>query len=166
MDNTVSAPATTTTTSPSPKAPRRIVGSLAAVLLAILATFSLAQPASALSSITPPGGFQCERYDNKLSVSPPRVWASNRTEQVGWGVDVQRWNGSSWVLYSRNLFYSSFNVFGQSMTSWTGGWYANSTMNIPVSHRGYYRLSSAVMGNQGGATWQGLVDGGAYCYVY
>jgi hypothetical protein len=125
----------------------------------------MAQPASAASSINPPAGLQCERYDNKLSVSPPRVWASDRTEQVGWGVEIQRWNGSSWVVYSRNSFYSSFNVYGQSATSWTGGWYGNSTMNIPVSHRGYYRMLSAVMGNQGGVTWQGLVDRGAYCYV-
>jgi len=147
---------------------RSVARGLVAAVLAALAvlTVSLAEPASAASSITGPGGLQCERYDNKLSVGAPRVWATSRTEQVGWGVEVQRWNGRAWVVYARHYFYSSFNIYGQSVTSWTGGWYANSTMNIPVSHSGYYRMFSAVMGNQGGVTWQGLVDGGRYCYVY
>lgn len=151
---------------------RRFMFRIAAAVLAVLATLTVAtaQPASAASSITPAGGLMCERYDNHLSISPPRVWASYRTEQVAWGLVIQRWNSNRrvWVDYTTApyQFYSSFNYFGQSVTSWSGRWYNNSTMNIPVYNRGYYRVYSAVVGNQGGVTQQGWVDGGGSCFVY
>jgi hypothetical protein len=149
---------------------RRLALRLASAVLAFLAVLivPMAQPASAASSITPASNLICERYDNKLSISPPRVWASYRTEQVGWGVTIQRWNSNrrTWVNYSTNYFYGSFNYYGMNVTSWSGGWYHNNTMNIPVYRSGYYRAYSAVMGNQGGVRQEGWVSGGGSCYVY
>lgn len=140
-----------------------------ALVIATLAAFvvaSPAQPASAARSITGPDNLVCERYDNKLSVSAPRVWASYRTEQVLWLVTLERWDGFQWVTYSTYSFYASFNTYGQNVTGWTGGWYVNNTMNIPVYHAGYYRMLSFVGGVQGGAIWNDFVSGGNYCTVF
>ncbi|MER7070926.1 hypothetical protein [Terrabacter sp. NPDC000476] len=152
----------------SPKPTRTIVRRLAIILAALvgLLVAAPAQPASAASYITAPSNLVCERYDNRLSVSPPRVWASYRTEQVLWVAVVQRWNGSQWVSYSTHNFWASFNVYGQNVTGWSTGWYANNTMNIPVYHTGYYRVASSINGAQGGVTWTGFVSGGGYCRVY
>jgi hypothetical protein len=142
----------------------------AAVVILALLMVPMAQSASAARSITPASNLICERYDNKLSISPPRVWASYRTEQVTWGVVIQRWNSNrrTWVDYTSApyYFYSSFNYYGMSVTSWSGGWYHNNTLNIPVYNRGHYRVFSAVWGNQGGVGQQGWVSGGSSCYVY
>jgi len=151
---------------------RRFALRLASAVLAFLAVLvvPMAQPASAASSITPASGLTCERYDNYLSISPPRIWASYRTEQVTWAVVIERWNSNlrKWVdtTSAPYYFYSSFNYFGQSVTSWTSGWYQNNTLNIRVYKSGYYRAYSAVWGNQGGVSQQGWVDGGRNCKVY
>lgn len=139
-----------------------------ASVLAAVAALGLVIPmetASAASSINPPSNLVCEKFDNKLSVNAPRVWASYRTEQVLWIAVIERWDGYRWNVYKRYDFYSSFNIYGQSVTSW-GGWYHNNTMNIPVYHAGYYRMAGHVAGNQGGVTWTGYVGGGSYCRVY
>lgn len=143
---------------------RRVAAVLAAVAALVVAV--PLQPAAAAASITGPSNLVCEKYDNKLSVNAPRVWASSRTEQVVWIAVVQRWDGARWYTYSRNDFYASFNIYGQNVTGWSSGWYHNSTMNIPVSHAGYYRMASSVNGSQGGVTWTGYVSGGGYCRVY
>ncbi len=151
---------------------RRFALRIASAVIAVLALLMvpMAQQASAARAINPASGLICERYDNKLSISPPRVWASYRTEQVTWGVAIQRWNSTRrvWVDYTSApyYFYSSFNYYGQSVTSWSGGWYANNTLNIPVFHRGHYRAYSAVWGNQGGVSQQGWISGGGSCFVY
>ncbi|KNH15293.1 hypothetical protein ACU18_17650 [Arthrobacter sp. ZBG10] len=140
-----------------------------AAIMAVLATLLVAvplQPAAAASSITGPSNLVCEKYDNKLSVNAPRVWASSRTEQVIWTVQVQRWNGAQWYIYSTNYFYASFNVYGQNVTGWTSGWYNNSTLNVPVWHSGLYRMASDVRGVQGGVYWLAYVSGGGSCRVY
>jgi hypothetical protein len=139
---------------------------LVVTTLAVLVVAGPVQSASAVTSINEPSNLVCERYDNKLSVSAPRVWASYRTEQVLWTAQVQRWDGFGWVFYSTYDFWASFNSYGQNVTGWTGGWYANSTMNIPVFHAGFYRIASAVGGLQGGVTWVGYVSGGGFCQVY
>lgn len=153
---------------PSRRFALRCVSAVLAVLA--LLTVPMAQSASAARAIDPARGLICERYDNKLSISPPRVWASYRTEQVTWGLAIERWNNKRrvWVDYTSApyYFYSSFTYFGMSVTSWSGGWYHNNTLNIPVYHRGYYRVYSAVWGNQGGVTQQGWIDGGRSCFVY
>jgi len=152
----------------SVKPAQRLFGGFAIILAAIAALLVTvqAQPASAASSIAGPSNLVCERYNDKLSVSAPRVWASYRTEQVLWIAQVERWNGYAWVNYSKHNFYASFNIYGQNVTGWSTGWYANSTMNIPVYRAGYYRVASAVGGTQGGVTWGGYVSGGGYCRVY
>ena len=130
-------------------------------------------PAEAARSITPPQWFACGTYHaGMISIGPPRVWASlNRPEQVVWLTSIQRWNGSVWVNYSQFIFWSSFNYYGQSLTSWsvmnttTGGRYTNSRLNLPVRHTGYYRVAAAINGNQGGQKWTGYLRGGAHCYM-
>jgi hypothetical protein len=145
----------------------RLLTRLAALPLAALAftSVSLSEPASAAAYIQGPGGLQCDRYHSTVSVGTPRVWASYGTEQVGWAVALERWNGSAWIPYRNYIFYSSFTSQGRSVTSWTGGGIVNNTMNLRVDHTGYYRVFSYVLGTQGGATWRGYVDGGAWCQV-
>ncbi|NUU30124.1 hypothetical protein [Arthrobacter sp. C9C5] len=133
-------------------------------LVIVLLSAGIAQPASAASRIDGPYNLVCEKYDNKLSVNPPRIWASNRTELVLWKVYIWRWDGAKWNQYVVYDFWSTYNVFGQSLTSW-GPWYHNSTMNLPVNHSGYYRITSAIVGTQGGVQFAGHVDGGKICYV-
>lgn len=134
-------------------------------LLVVLLPTAIAQPASAAARIDGPYNLVCEKYDNKLSVNPPRIWASTRTEQVLWRVLIWHWDGGTWNQYVVYDFWSTYNVYGQSLTSW-GPWYHNSTMNIPVNHSGYYRISSVIVGSQGGVQFAGDVDGGNNCYVY
>jgi len=130
-------------------------------------------PAEAARQITPPQGFACGTYyPATISISPPRVWASaNRPEQVLWGIQIQRWNGTRWYAYGpQYLFWSTFNYYGQSPTSWSvyntssGGWYTNSKLHLPVKHVGYYRLAVSISSN-GGGNWAGFVGDGAHCYM-
>jgi hypothetical protein len=139
-----------------------------ALLTALVLMVVPAAPASAARSISPPYGPYCGIYARRVSVGPPRVWASYRTEQVSWTSVIQRWDSYNrrWYDYATYTNWSSFNYYGQSVTSWSGGNYVNSRMNYPVYHRGYYRVKSDVRGNQGGVSWTGWVGGGTNCYVY
>ena len=145
-------------------------------LLAAAVGFSMAvcaAPAEAARQITPPAWFSCGEYWNRtISIGPARVWASYRSEQVGWGIQLERWDGRRWYNYgARWEFFSTFNYFGQSATSWStlatsrGGRYVNSKLNLPVGHSGYYRIITAIVGNQGGERWRGYIQGGAHCYM-
>lgn len=106
-----------------------------------------------------------------LQISPPRVWANYRTEQVVWVNQVERWDSSRkvWYKYSQYQNWASFNTFGMSVTSWSsfstsqGGAYGNNVLSLRVYHPGYYRVASAIAGNQGGATWSRYLNGGNYC---
>jgi len=145
-------------------------------LIAAAACFSLlpAPAAEAARSITPPQWFACGTYHARtISIGPPRIWSSyNRPEQVLWLTSIQRWNGSRWIPYGQPfIFWSSFNYYGQSMTSWSvmstsrGGRYVNSRLNLSVGHAGYYRVGAAINGNQGGEKWTGFLRRGAHCYM-
>jgi hypothetical protein len=145
---------------------------LAAVMLTAVSL--AAPPAEAARKINGPAWFVCDRYPAQISISPPRIWASYRTEQVHWANQLQRWNGTTrqWQNYSQFNTWASFNYYGQSPTSWasrsvtSGGRFENSTLNLRVAHRGYYRVAAAINGNQGGVTWSGFIGGsGAYCYI-
>ena len=121
-----------------------------------------ASPASATRSIQQPAGFVCS--DAKVGVSPPRVWADRgRPETVAWVIRLDRWNGARWVHYADHRTYSTFNYYGQSVTSWSGGRFVNSRYWAPVRHRGYYRVGSVVATpyTQSAA----YVAGGAHCYI-
>lgn len=137
------------------------------VLALMVVMIGPSKPASAARSIAGPQGPYCGIYAARVSLSPPRVWASYRTEQVVWVSQIQRWDSYNrrWYNYTKYTNWSSFNYYGQSVTSWSGGNYHNNRMHYPVNHRGYYRVLSVVTGNQGGVTWGGLVGGGAHCYV-
>ena len=140
-------------------------------LLIAAAYFSLVSaPAVAARSITPPQWFACGTYyAGRISIGPPRVWSSyRRPEQVVWVTQIQRWNGSRWYNYGKQYTtWSTFNYYGQSLTSWSGNpnRYVNSKLNLPVTHRGYYRVASSINGNQGGVTWSGFINRGASCYM-
>lgn len=124
-------------------------------------------PAEAVSSITPPSSLVCERHDNQVSVKPPRVWATSRTEYVIWRVQVQRWNGSAWYNYATYDLNAMWDTFGRNNSGWSGNRYDGLYMNFPVSHRGHYRIASGIAGAQGGTTYYGYAGGaGNYCYVY
>jgi hypothetical protein len=147
---------------------RRLALRVATGVLIAAAYFSLASaPAEAARQINGPAWFVCDKYAATISISPPRVWATYGTEQVLWVSQLQRWNGNTrqWYNYYRFNTWSSFNYYGQGVTAWTGGRFHNSTLNLRVSHRGHYRVATAINGNQGGAQWGGYVGGGAYCYV-
>ena len=148
----------------------KLIASLTKSIAALLiggAAFLLmpAQSASAAASISGPGGVQCNRYPAKISVAPPRVWASYRTEQVLWKTTIERYNSSTgrWYTYSVVDKWATFNTYGQNLTGWTNQ--VNGTVQFGVSHVGYYRLLSFVGGNQGGVIWNAYVDRGAYCYI-
>ncbi len=100
--------------------------SLGGALVIAAAFFSLgAGPAEAARQITPPPDYFCGNYYTRtISVIPPRIWSSyNRPEQVGWALQLERWNSArqEWYPYGdRFLTFSSFNWFGQSMTTWSG----------------------------------------------
>jgi len=122
-------------------------------------------PAEAAARIDGPAGFSCD--SRLVRVSPPRVWASYGTEQVLWKSVIERWDSYNkrWYQYAVYDSWSSFNYFGQSVTSWSGGRYVNSRMNLPVYHPGYYRVGAIVAGNQGGVTYSNYVAGGGWCYM-
>ena len=94
---------------------------LAAVMLTAVSL--AAPPAEAARQINGPAWFVCDRYPATISISPPRIWASYRTEQVLWANQLQRWNGTTrqWYNYSRFTTWSSFNYYGQGVTAWAGG---------------------------------------------
>ena len=101
---------------------------------------------------------------------PPRIWSSyNRPEQVAWIIGIERWSSvrKEWYSYGPSFTtWSSFNWYGQGLTSWSGGRFVNSKLNLPVSHVGYYRVGAAVQGNQGGVKWGGYIGGErAHCYM-
>jgi hypothetical protein len=144
----------------------RLRHSVVSLALITAACFSLASPpAEAARQINGPSWFVCNRYAATISISPPRVWATYGTEQVLWISQLQRWNGSRWYNYYRFNAWSSFNYYGQGVTSWSGGRFQNSTLNLRVAHRGHYRVATTINGNQGGATWTGFIGGGAHCYI-
>jgi hypothetical protein len=144
---------------------------IAALVALVAMATAMAGPVSAARQINPPAWFVCNKYAAKVSISPPRVWASNRTEQVLWLIAIERWNSTTqkWYKYYNNpfQFWSSFNYYGQGVVTWTplGNYHAN-TMNLPVKHRGYYRVASVVSGNQGGVKWSGFIGGrNSNCFV-
>lgn len=165
-----------TTTAPAPRRTAKFVRRIAVAAVSIASAATLvtgtATPAAAARSIAPPSGYTCG--GGIIAVAPPRVWASNRTEQVAWLNAVQRWDDRRqvWYTYATYVHYASFTTLGQSPTSWSmgntnrGGRYINSRMNLTVSHQGYYRVAAAINGSQGGVTSTGFVAGpDAYCWM-
>lgn len=157
---------------PPARAANRKLGAGARAVVALIlaaAAFSvaLASPASAARWIEPPTGPACGIYAGKVSVTPPRVWATYGTEQVQWDSVIQRWDSYNqrWYTYTTISSWASFNYYGQTNTSWSGYNYHNNRMNYPVSHAGYYRVASSINSYQGGVSWTGWVSNGAYCYV-
>jgi hypothetical protein len=144
----------------------RLARRVATGVLIAAAYFSLlSAPAEAARQINGPAWSVCGRYPATISISPPRIWASSGTEQVVWISQLQRWNGTQWSNYYRFTTWSSFNYYGQGVTAWTGGRFHNSTLNLRVTHRGYYRVAAAINGSQGGVTWNGFIGRGAHCYI-
>jgi hypothetical protein len=144
----------------------RLALRVATGVLIAAACFSLVPaPAEAARQIHGPAWHVCNRYPATISISPPRIWASYRTEQVVWVNQLQRWNGTRWYNYSRFTTWSSFNYYGYGVTPWAGGRFHNSTLNLRVAHRGNYRVAAAINGNQGGVTWTAFIGRGAYCYI-
>ncbi len=152
---------------------RRLGLSFVGALVVAAALFSLVgAPAQAARQITPPPNYFCGNYfDRTISIIPPRIWSSyNRPEQVAWISRIERWSSArkEWYLYSEPFVtWSSFSWYGQSLTSWSGRRFVNSKLNLPpVSHPGYYRVGSAIQGNQGGVKWGGYIGGeDAHCYM-
>ncbi len=144
-----------------------------ALVIAAASLALVAAPADAARQITPPGNYFCgDYYSRTISIIPPRIWSSyNRPEQVVWVSQIERWNSvrREWYDYGNRFFtWSSFNWYGQSLTSWSGkpNRFHNSKLNLPVDHPGYYRVAAAIDGNQGGVKWGGYIAGqSAYCYM-
>lgn len=147
--------------------PRLALRVATGVLIAATYFSLVPAPAEAARQIYGPAWHVCGRYPATVSISPPRIWASYRTEQVVWVNQLQRWNHRyrRWYNYYRFNTWSSFNYYGYQVVAWSGGRFHNSTLNLRVSHRGYYRVAAAINGNQGGVTWTGYVNRGAYCYI-
>jgi hypothetical protein len=153
----------------SPSFGRRSRGvSVGGALLVAAVFFSLVSaPAQAARRIDGPSNFFCGTYfPATISINPPRIWSSyNRPEQVLWSNQLQRWNGARWLPYSKRFdTYSTFNYYGQSLTSW-GRRFVNSKLHLPVANVGYYRVASVIVGNQGGVQWAAHINNGAYCYI-
>jgi hypothetical protein len=149
---------------------RRLHRLLATLLLGLavaVGSTALAAPAQAARDIAGPSGFYCDSSTARIAVAPPRIWATYGTEQVLWVTGIERWNPSTqrWYSYSTFQDWSSYDYFGRSVTSW-GPKYTNNYMRYPVYHKGYYRVASAIGGNQGGVTWNGYVAGGNYCQIF
>ena len=149
----------------------RILRSAAALAVAGGLFAAGASPASAARHAEQSTSIACT--SSTVAVSPPRVWASgNRPETVVWLITLERWNGASWVRYSQSSFTARFDYYGRNTAGWsvyntrTGGRYVNSRMHVPVSHRGYYRVASAVA-ISGPARSSAVYVGGAgnYCGV-
>ena len=143
-----------------------------ALLFAVGLFVLMSAPAEAARQITPPQWFTCNTYPATISIGPPRIWSSyNRPEHVVWAVLLQRWNGTRWYAYKQYYTHSTFNYYGQSITSWasdatsTGGRYVNSSLNLRVDHVGYYRVGVSIGGVDSELKWTGFVSGGANCYV-
>jgi len=132
---------------------------ISGVLLALSAS-----PASAARSIAQSPGFYCENA--LVKISPPRVWADGaQPEQVLWRIGIQRWDAGQqrWYAYTTTDRWSTFNYYGQSLTSWSGGQFVNSRLNLAVYHQGFYRVASTVSAP---GRWSAeLVGGGQYCQV-
>lgn len=140
---------------------RRTIAAVAAAATLTIVPAAVGAPAQAASSIVGPGGLGCT--SNAVSFSTPRVWASYKTEQVTMAVGLARWSGTAWYSYSSTLLASSVNTFGFAVTAWP--YQVNNRISIGVRHTGYYRVAAVINGSQGGQTWAGWIDGGAYCYV-
>ena len=141
---------------------------VATALAAVVSALLLVPGASAARHIVGPQWLQCGTYAYRtLHIGPPRIWASERTEQVVWEIGIQRYNSSTrrWYAYDQFETWSSFNYYGQGVTPWAGGYFHASRLNLPVSHPGYYRVNSVIGGTQGGVRWSGFVMGGDYCYM-
>jgi hypothetical protein len=122
----------------------------AAVAVALLGGLATAAPAPAATQIQQPGGYSCG--NGLISVPPVRVTANRgRTESVVWGIKLERWNGANWAGYSDFYFTARFNHFAFNVSGWSvyntrnGGRFVNSRMNLPVAHRGSYRVGSVVV---------------------
>ena len=146
---------------------RRLAVAAAATL--IVSAGVATSPASATRQIQQSASYTCSNAN--VAVSPPRVWAGRgRPEQVVWAIQLERWNGSSWIRYSVSNFWATFDYFGRSPTSWsvfntrTGGRYVNSRMHIRVAHRGYYRVGSAVAARTRSSAVY-VAGTGAYCFM-
>ena len=144
--------------------------SVGGALVVAAAFFALiAAPAQAARQITPPPNYFCGDYfPGRISIIPPRIWSSyHRPEQVAWIIGIERWNSvrREWYRYNTFTVWSSFNWYGQGLTSW-GYRFVNSKLNLPVNHVGWYRLGAAIQGNQGGVKWGGYIGGErARCYM-
>jgi len=147
-------------------APQRLVRTAltAAASLVVFGALlaSSAAPASAATYIQQSANYTCSNA--LVGVAPPRVWANRgRPEQAVWLITIERWSGSRWYRYSQSSYMSTFNSFGQSLTSW-GRRFVNSRLRVPVSHRGYYRAASAVAApGVGSAVYVG--GDSAYCFM-
>ncbi len=151
---------------------KRGLSFVGALVVAAALFLLVAATAQAARQITPPPNYFCGNYFTRtISIIPPRIWSSyNRPEQVVWFMQIERWSSArqEWYIYSpRYSSWSSFNWYGQGLTSWSGHRFVNSKLSLPpVSHAGYYRLGSAIQGNQGGVKWGGYVGGNkAHCYM-
>src|SRR5688572_689825 len=71
-----------------------------AVLMTLVLLALPTSPASAARSISAPYGPYCGIYARRVSVGPPRVWASYRTEQVSWISRLQRWDSYNQRWYN------------------------------------------------------------------
>lgn len=148
---------------------RRTVTAAIAAAAVGAAFASTAAPASAARSISQSTSFMCSNA--RVGVSPPRVWSQpGRPVQAVWIIQLERYNGSRWYRYTQSRHYSTFNYYGQSVTSWSafntsdGGRYVNSRLWVPVRHRGHYRVASAVAA--GNLRTTDYVGGpSSYCYV-
>jgi hypothetical protein len=156
--------------SESGKRRRRLWGG-GAFLVVVTLLALISAPAQAARQINPPPNYFCgDYYTRTISIIPPRIWSSyNRPEQVLWVIGIERWNNvrQEWYKYGPSIkTWASFNSYGQGVTSWSGGRFANSKLNLSVSHAGYYRVGAAIGGNQGGVRWGGYIAGErASCYM-
>jgi len=164
------------TSSPSKRRLRTIIASCAVALGLAVGTVGAAAPASAISQITGLTGYTCNS-NRTLSIPVPRIWASQRTEQVTWINQVQRFDESRrvWYDYGTYVNTASFNSFGQmvNVQGWLGlgggylyGSQARNQLFLTVAHPGYYRIAAHIKGNQGGKYWLGYIAGeNAWCYM-
>lgn len=163
---------------------RRSVAVLVAALTAVVTGTVVCAPAASASArkVTPPSGFTC--YGSSVGVESPRVWTNGTNDPVLWAIHLQRWNGKSWVYYGRYASTAGFTYYGQLTNSWssaqldgwgagtfypsqriTGDFLGNGQLRLPVRHKGYYQVTSAVVDLQGGVRAIDDVAGGASCYV-
>jgi hypothetical protein len=136
---------------------------LSTAAVAVALTAATASTASAARQVEHPTGYSCA--NGQIAIPPARVWSNpGRPEQVFWVLGIERWNGARWVGYSNWKFVSTFNYYGQNVTGWTGGRFVNSRMRIPVAHRGFYRVGSALAA-PGHSSAVYIAGAGAYCQM-